>query len=167
MSRMIALCLVALAFAATAQADYANFVDAMNSESDFSRIKQAADLLGLSTTFKNPQLKVTIFVPNNGAFDAAQKAFPGVTMDVLQRNKALLQQMVYYHIAREVVRAPLPKRSFDTYISGKQLTGDGNTIKGIASSAQIVKPNVVCGQGVAHGINNVLLFINLGSVGRR
>lgn len=63
---------------------------------------------------------------------------------------------------KEVVKAPLPKKSFTTFVTGKTLTGDGMMVKGVGSSAKIVDPNVVCGAGIAHGIDNVLLPIALG-----
>ena len=39
--------------------------------------------------------------------------------------------------------------------------------QGVSSSAKIVDPNVKCGAGIAHGIDNVLLFTQLpASLGR-
>jgi hypothetical protein len=69
--------------------------------------------------------------------------------------------VVYYHIVREPVKAPLPNKQFQTFISDKSLTGAGNQVKGAFSSANIVRPNIMCGQSIAHGIDNVLLFANL------
>lgn len=159
---VIASCLMALAFVASAQAQsYPNFVAALAANPEFSSIKEAADILGMTNTFANPQLKVTVFVPTNTAYNNALKSIPGISADTLKANKGLLQSIVYYHIVREVVKAPLPARSFETYVAGKQLTGAGNVIKGAASSANIVKPNVACGAGMAHGIDNVLMLVNL------
>jgi hypothetical protein len=64
-------------------------------QGDFSRIKQVVDMLGLTNTFSNPNLKVTVFVPNNGAFSAAEKKFGGGgnTMQLLQQNKGIMQQV--------------------------------------------------------------------------
>ena len=39
-------------------------------------------------------------------------------------------QVVYYHIAREVVAAPLPAgKQMATYLQGKSLTGNGMTVQ--------------------------------------
>ncbi len=60
-----------------------------------------------------------------------------------------------------MIKAPLPNKSWDTFISGKQVTGAGNVIKGLYSQANIVKPNMQCGAGFAHGIDNVLMFTDV------
>jgi uncharacterized surface protein with fasciclin (FAS1) repeats len=78
-----------------------------------------------------------------------------------------MQQLVYYHIVKEVVRAPLPAgKQLPTFVANRDLTGDGMVVKGAGSSAKIVTPNIQCGAGVAHIIDNVLLFLNVASLGR-
>ena len=141
-----------------------NLADALN-QGDYSRIKEVVSMLGLTKTFSNPDLAVTVFVPNNGAFSAAEKQFAGAsggnTMALLQQNKGIMQQIVYYHIVRKVVKAPLPKETFQTFIQDKTLKGDGMKVIGAGSSANIIRPNIACGKSMAHGISNVLMFANL------
>lgn len=127
----------------------------------YTKIKQAVDFLGLAGTFGNPQLKVTVFVPNDNAFAAAQKRNPAINEQVIMANKGILQQVVYYHIAKDVVTAPLPSKTFDTFLTGKTVKGNGNKVDGAYSSANIVQPNVKCGAGYAHGIDSVLMFAQL------
>jgi uncharacterized surface protein with fasciclin (FAS1) repeats len=134
----------------------------MNAQSQFSTLKRVVGSLNLAPTFSNPQLKVTVFVPTDSAFDAARKKFPAINENVIMSNKAILQQVVYYHIIRSVVSAPLPAgQNWDTFVTGKQLSGSGMTVKAAYNSANIVQPNVKCGAGIAHGIDNVLMFANL------
>lgn len=64
----------------------------------------------------------------------------------------------------QVVSAPLPKRQLPTFVANRALTGDGMTVKAVGNSAQIVQGNIKCGQGLAHVINQVLLFVNVGSL---
>jgi hypothetical protein len=64
------------------------------------------------------------------------------------------------------VRAPLPKRAIPTFVAGRSLTGDGMVVRGVGSnSAKIVEANVQCGAGLAHGIDGVLTFLNIGGLG--
>jgi len=104
-------------------------------------------------------------LPIPQAFNKAAAASP-VPIDSLLQNRAIVQQVVYYHIVKEVVSAPLPKREFQTFVTGRTLTGDGMTIKGVGSSAQITQSNIKCGSGLAQVINSVLLFVNVASLGR-
>lgn len=99
------------------------------------------------------------------AFAKAESSSP-VSLDSLMGSKGLLQQIVYYGMVQGVVNAPLPAQQFDTLLSGKSLTGAGMQVNGIGSSATITEANINCGAGVAHVIDNVLLFVNLG-FGRR
>ncbi|KIY93873.1 beta-Ig-H3/fasciclin [Monoraphidium neglectum] len=162
MQRPLAIvCLMAVCLAGTAQAQsYPSFVAALN-QPTFSRLNAVVSTLGLTQTFSNPALKVTVFVPTNTGFSAAEKA-TGISFATLQSQKSLLQQIVYYHIVKQVVKAPLPAGPLPTFVTGKDLKGAGNKVIGIGSSANIVQPNVPCGQGIAHAIDNVLLFLSLG-----
>lgn len=220
---------------------YKSLADALN-QSQFSRLKGIVDTLGLTKTFSNPDLKLTVFVPTDAvscqyrctayialgyslqhcgiawimpqppslcrpaahtactaptraprrqsarpptpsrrrpltppaslppppptpqAFNSAIARYannPLVSLDSLLQQRSLVQQVVYYHIAKEVVRAPLPKKTFNTMVTGRTLEGDGMTVKGVGSSAKITKANVAAGQSLAHEIDNVLLFVNV------
>lgn len=161
----IVACLLAVCLVGSAQAQsFPNFVAALN-QKQFSRLNQIVTTLGLTKTFSNPELKITVFVPTDDAFNKAAAASP-VPIDSLLQNRAIVQQVVYYHIVKEVVSAPLPKREFQTFVTGRTLTGDGMTIKGVGSSAQITQSNIKCGSGLAQVINSVLLFVNVASLGR-
>lgn len=159
------VCLLAVCLLGAAEAkSFPNFVAALG-QPNFSRIKGVVNMLGLTGTFSNPALKLTVFTPTNNAFASAE-AKTGISFNVLAQQKSLMQQVVYYHIAKEVVRAPLPKRAITTFVAGKTLTGDGMIVRGIgANSAKIIEPNVQCGAGLAHGIDGVLTFLNIGALG--
>ncbi|KAI8475429.1 MAG: hypothetical protein J3K34DRAFT_404922 [Monoraphidium minutum] len=164
----LALCVllaVCLAGPAAAQKSFPSFAAALNQPA-FSSLKTVVNTLGLTGTLSNAQLKVTVFVPNNNAFAAAQKA-TGMSTAQLTSLKSVMQQVVYYHIVKEVVRAPLPNKQLQTFVSGKSLQGAGNKVKdAIGQTANIIDPNVKCGAGIAHGVDKVLLFMNMPSSGR-
>lgn len=157
-------CLLAVCFGtAQAQGSYPNFVAAL-SQPNFSSLKQVVTSLNLASTFANPALKVTVFVPTNAAFTAAQKA-TGITAAQLAGLKSVAQQVVYYHIVKEVVSAPLPNKALPTFVAGKTLQGQGMSVKDtVGGVAKIVAPNTKCGQGLAHGIDRVLTFIPLNAI---
>ncbi|GBF89548.1 hypothetical protein Rsub_02266 [Raphidocelis subcapitata] len=165
MARAAALVLLFLClFGAASAESYATFADALNQDR-FSQLKAVINNIGIMSTFQNPQLAVTVFAPDNNAFAKAAASSP-VSIDQLMGSKGLLQQIVYYGIVQGAVSAPLPAQQFDTLLSGKQLTGAGMQVQGIGSSATITEPNVKCGAGLAHIVDNVLLFVDLG-FGRR
>lgn len=161
---VVVACLLAACMfgAANAQAKFPNFVAALNQPS-YSRLNQVVDGLGLKQTFTNPALKVTVFVPNDAAFAAVERR-TGISIGLLMRQRSLMQQVVYYHIVKEVVKAPIPQgKVMPTFVSGRSLTGAGMSVKGAGSSiAKIVQPNIQCGAGIAHGVDSVILFLNIG-----
>ncbi|KAI8474415.1 MAG: FAS1 domain-containing protein [Monoraphidium minutum] len=163
---VLASCLLAFClFGAASAQSFPSFTAAMK-QGQYSRLSTVVDTLGLAKTFSNPQLKLTVFVPTNEAFSNAEKR-TGISIATLSAQKSLMQQVVYYHIVKEVVRAPLPARQLPTFVSGKFLTGAGMTVKGVGSNeAKIVQANIKCGAGMAHGISNVLTFLNIGALGR-
>ncbi|GBF89549.1 hypothetical protein Rsub_02267 [Raphidocelis subcapitata] len=151
------------AAAAPRQSEYADFVSALN-QPRFSRIAGVLTSLGLDKTFSNKELKLTVFVPTNEAFAAAEARAP-VSADSLTSNRSLLQQLIYYHISKEVVSAPLPKgKELPTMIAGRALTGDGMTVKAVGSVAQIVDANIKAGAGLVQVIDNILIPINMGGI---
>lgn len=64
----------------------------------------------------------------------------------------------------QVVAAPLPKRQLTTFVANRFLNGDGMTVNAVGNSAKIVQANIKCGQGLAHVVDHVLLFVNVGSL---
>lgn len=147
--------------AGTASAQsFPTFAQALN-QPQLSKLKGIVDTLSLQSTFSNPQLKVTAFVPTDTAFNAALAKYP-VASSFLS-NRSIVQQVLYFHLLKEVVKAPLPSKTYNTFLSGRTLQTNGMQVTAAGSSAKITKPNVACGAGLAHEIDNVLLFIDVTS----
>lgn len=100
-------------------------------------------------------------MPTDKAFNDALAKYP-VASSFLS-NKSVVQQVLYYHLVKEVVKAPLPNKTFNTFLSGRTVATNGMTVTSPGSTAKIIKPNVPCGAGLAHEIDNVLLFIDVSS----
>ena len=152
-----------------------------------------AGALGLSPTLSNPALALTIFVPSDAAFQslAAKLGLPftdaSAAASLSGAQKALMKNVIYYHMVSgsgaakatyhtsqlkagmaldSLYLSPLTKQSYQLSIAS--VTGGPAApqiqIKSIGTSAYIYKPNIKCGAGVAHGIDNVLVPMNMALV---
>jgi uncharacterized surface protein with fasciclin (FAS1) repeats len=136
------------------------------------------DALGLTSTLANPALALTIFVPSDAAFDSLAAKLK-VSPTSMGANAALMRQVMFYHFATGSDGGKAVYHSsqltdgleLDTmYISALtkkpyQLTiaanATGIQVKAVGTTAAVDRPNVKCGAGVAHGINNVLVPLPL------
>ena len=153
-----------------------------------------AGALGLSSTLSNPALALTVFVPSDAAFRAmaarlkvplAAASAAGLQLSAAQ--KGVMRSVMYYHMVSgsgaakatyhtsqlkagmaldSLYLSPLTKQSYQLSIAS--VTGGPAApqiqIKSIGTSAYIYKPNIKCGAGVAHGIDNVLVPMNMALV---
>jgi uncharacterized surface protein with fasciclin (FAS1) repeats len=136
------------------------------------------DALGLKATMSNTKLALTVFVPSNTAFtNLANKLKVSTTS--MSKNTGLMKQVMYYHF---VTGSNGVKQTFHTselkvgtkldtmYIStvtrrpyqlSVAATSPKIVIKSVGTSAYIYQPNMQCGAGVAHGIDNLLVPMSL------
>ncbi|GBF89346.1 hypothetical protein Rsub_02224 [Raphidocelis subcapitata] len=163
-----------LSYAAT----YATFYSGVTGMPQVATCKHIIDALGLQPTLSNPSLALTIFVPSDAAF-ASLAAKLKVSPTSMSANSALMRQVMYYHFAtgsngaKAVYHSTALKdgMKLDTmYISTLtkkpyQLTvavnGTATQIRAVGTTAAVTTPNVKCGAGVAHGIDNVLVPLPL------
>ena len=112
---------------------------------------------GLVDTLKGPG-PFTVFAPTNEAFGMVPKA----TMDMLSQpeNKDKLQALLKYHV---IAGQGLSAADFSTMTSPPTAEGksiavvkDGGTIT-LNGKAKVVKKDIICGNGVIHWIDHVLM----------
>ncbi|GBF97744.1 hypothetical protein Rsub_10908 [Raphidocelis subcapitata] len=127
---------------------------------NLSKLKAALYSSGLADTFSNKELAVTVFVPNNDAYSAAEAKY-GSMVSSLMANQSLMKQMVYSNVLKGVIKAPFPKSTVETYVTGTFLNLDNYQVQAKGSSANVKQANIVCGKGLAHVVDNVLLMVDL------
>lgn len=166
---------------AAAQQQYPNFYAGLAATRDAQHTKRIVDALGLQKTFANPQLKLTVFVPRDAAIDAVARRLR-TTPAALTGNRGLMQQVLYYHIVTGAAggpKAPLPASKLaagaklNTMLSSpagpytlavvapRAGSGAKAAVKAIGSTANVVRPDMRCGAGIAHGIDGLLLPVRL------
>ncbi|KIX95958.1 uncharacterized protein Z520_08213 [Fonsecaea multimorphosa CBS 102226] len=93
---------------------------------------------------------VTLFVPNNEAFEAIGSALPNLTTQGLS---SILQ----YHLVQGVVGySPLLQNGTVKTVQGKDVTITIEDGEVFVNSARVVVPDVLVANGVVHVIDNVL-----------
>ncbi|GBF89782.1 hypothetical protein Rsub_02952 [Raphidocelis subcapitata] len=183
-SAFAALAAVLLLAAGAAAQDFPTFFEALGATPNTNYGREIVQTLKLEPTLSNPKLALTIFMPEDQYFDALAAKL-GVTPRAMNKNVALMKQVLFYHFvtgtngAKQVFAAAdlKPGMKLDTmYVSTSTkkpyqimvVKGeDGNTqIKSVGTTASIVKPDLHCGAGVAHIINNVLSPMTLDQIPR-
>ena len=153
---------------AASAASYPNFAAALGANAgQFSTISTFLNKANMAAAFTNPNLINTVFVPTNAAFQAAAKS-TGVNINSFPA--ATIKQVIYYHVVKGAYTTNMMTNGqrLPTLLNGQSLTvaksGANVVIKGVGSSASVIPAlaNIVCGKGIAQGVNNVLLPIALG-----
>ena len=125
---------------------------------DFSILVEAVVAAGLVSTLQGAG-PFTVFAPTNAAF-AALLTELGVTKDALLANKALLTQVLTYHVVPgRVLKADVPVGAPITTVQGETFTIDGalKITDRRARQAGIVATDVFTSNGVIHVIDKVIL----------
>jgi len=135
-----------------------NLVETAQADARFTILVEAVVAADLAGTLSGPG-PFTVFAPTNDAF-AALLAELGLTKDQLLADKALLTQVLTYHVvAGRVLRADVPVGAPITTLQGQTFTVDPNLVitdqRGRA--ARIVQTDVPTSNGVIHAIDRVLL----------
>ena len=125
---------------------------------DFSILVEAVTAAGLGDTLSAPG-PFTVFAPTNAAF-ASLLAELGVTKAQLLANKALLTQVLTYHVVPGLVlKAEVPLNTPVKTVQGETFTvgADLAITDQRARRANIVATDVLASNGVIHVLDKVIL----------
>jgi len=153
----VAALVAALALAAPATSGPAapkrNIVATAVSAGQFETLTALVKRAGLARTLQR-QGPFTVFAPTDAAFAKVPKA----TLNALAKDKAKLQAVLLYHVARGKVRA----KKVVTLERVQTLNGAsvrirvrGGTVR--VGGAKVTTPDVLASNGVIHVIDKVLL----------
>lgn len=125
---------------------------------DFSILVEAVVAAGLVDTLNGPG-PFTVFAPTNAAF-AALLGELGVGKEALLANKALLAQVLTYHVVPgRVLKAEVPVGAAIKTVQGQTFSVNASlqiTDQRMRTS-QITATDVFTSNGVIHGVDRVLL----------
>ena len=133
-------------------------VETAQADARFSTLVEAVVAANLAGTLSGPG-PFTVFAPTNDAF-AALLAETGLTKDQLLADKALLTQVLTYHVVPgRVLRADVPVGVPITTVQGQAFTVDANLAitDQRGRTARLVQTDVLSSNGVIHAIDRVLL----------
>lgn len=146
---------------APTSASTGTIVDVLVASPNFSTLVAAVTAAGLADDLSAAG-PFTVFAPTNGAFATLLGAL-GVSAEDLLANRALLTDVLLYHVLRGEYRAsdilgadlPLSLRT----LSGESVTinFDGSRVVLNAGEASVEVTNIVTSNGVIHVIDNVIL----------
>lgn len=135
-----------------------NIVQLAQSDARFSILVEAVVAADLADTLSGPG-PFTVFAPTNDAF-AALLTELGVTKDQLLADKALLTQVLTYHVVSgRVLRAQVPVGTPITTVQGDTFTVDATLAitDQRGRTARIVQTDLLASNGVIHVIDRVIL----------
>jgi uncharacterized surface protein with fasciclin (FAS1) repeats len=132
-----------------------DIVDTAVAAGQFNTLAKALQAAGLVDTLKGKG-PFTVFAPTDAAF---AKLPAGTLEDLLKpENKSKLVEILTYHVvAGEVKASDVVKLTSAKTINGaplKIMTTGGNVM---IDDANVVKPDILCRNGVIHVIDTVLL----------
>ncbi len=119
---------------------------------EFTTLVKAAQAADLVNTLNSPG-PFTIFAPNDAAFAKLPKG----TVEELLKDKERLKSVLTYHVvAGKYMAADVMKMKSAKTVQGGELMFD--TKAGVkVNNAQVIKPDVLCSNGVCHVIDAVLM----------
>ncbi len=119
---------------------------------DILSLPELSDLLAVAS---DPTSDLTVFAPNNTAFEAVLTALGKTSIDEMPAG--LLKEIVQYHIvAGSALSTELSNGEFETLLEGEsvEINVDGGVT---INDVEVVVPDVQAINGVVHGIRSVLL----------
>jgi uncharacterized surface protein with fasciclin (FAS1) repeats len=137
----------------TEETTVGTIVDVASADATFSTLVAAVSAAGLVETLSGTG-PFTVFAPTNDAF----AALPAGVLDalLLPENKALLAQILTYHVVSGMVMAADVTDGDVATVEGQTIklsTADGVTVNG----ATVVAADVAASNGVIHAIDAVIL----------
>ena len=173
---VLAIAVLGAAIAASAAArpagEMGTIVDVAAGSKSFSTLVTLVTAAGLAPTLSGTT-QLTVFAPTNAAFTSLEKEVPGVTAALTNpKNKALLVQVLKYHVVAGEVKSPAAIAAAKTKaklatVLGKNANGKlalslrGGKLK-LADSAgvhtaTVTKADLDATNGVVHVIDKVLI----------
>lgn len=154
---------VAAAPAATAptSASTNSIVDVLAANPNYSTLVAAVTAAGLADDL-SASGSFTVFAPTNGAFNTLLREL-NVTADQLLANRALLTDVLLYHVlpgefrAADILAARLPLTVEALNGDDVTITFNGQRVILNNGRASVEVPNIIAGNGVIHQIDNVIL----------
>ncbi|NVO65858.1 fasciclin domain-containing protein [Methanofollis tationis] len=119
---------------------------------EFTTLVKAVQAADLVNTLNSPG-PFTVFAPNDAAFAKLPKG----TVEELVKDKERLKSVLTYHVvAGKYMAADVMKMKSAKTVQGGELMFD--TKAGVkVNNAQVIKPDVLCSNGVCHVIDAVLM----------
>lgn len=151
-----ALSLVSLSAAVAAdKKDSKDIVDTAVAAGDFKTLAAALKAADLVETLKGKG-PFTVFAPTDEAFGKLPK---GTVEDLLKpENKKKLVGILTYHVVPgRVMAADVVKLSKAKTVQGSEVTIKAEDGKVMVDNAKVIKTDILCGNGVIHVIDAVLL----------
>ena len=144
----------AMAFAAGSQAaPNKNLVQTAASSGQFSTLVKLVKSAGLVGALSG-NTKLTVFAPTNAAFAKVPKK----TLTALAHNKAMLKEVLLYHVVKgELKAAQVVKHHSLKTLEGASVKIAVRGGQAYVNKARIIKTNVLASNGVIHVINAVLI----------
>ncbi|HSQ09751.1 MAG TPA: fasciclin domain-containing protein [Burkholderiaceae bacterium] len=144
--------LLAVSLAGCASMQPKNVADVIASDSELSTLNKLINDAGLTQTLSGTG-PFTVFAPSNAAF----KAVPAKTMGELATNKALLTQVLTFHVVPAKAMSADVKQGNLKSVNGANLglAKAGNYVT--VESAIVTRPDLAASNGVVHVVDSVLL----------
>lgn len=154
------LALAAIASTAVAVAPAKDIVDIAAGDSNFSTLVSLVKQAGLVETLKS-EGPFTVFAPTNDAFAKLPKA----TVDAVVSDKALLTNVLLYHVvpgkvtAHQVLDAAPLKAKTALKVNNTAQTLDVKVMDGKVriNNATVIKTDIMAKNGIIHVIDSVLV----------
>lgn len=152
---LVILSLVVLGLGLPVQADekeQKNIVETAKGAGQFKTLLAAVEAAGLTETLmgKGP---FTVFAPTDAAF----AKLGNETIEAVLKDKEKLTAILKYHVVSgKVMAADVVKLEAASTLNGNlPIKVDGDTV--MVGGAKVIKTDIVCGNGVIHVIDTVLL----------
>jgi len=152
---LLAIGSVSLLAHSTAAADSAtkDIVDTAIGAGNFQTLVKAVQAADLAATLKSAG-PFTVFAPTDQAFAAVPKE----KLEALLKDKDALAAVLTYHVVPgKVLAADVVKMSSAKTVQGQSINIVAKDGKVAINGANVVKADIVCGNGVIHVIDAVIL----------
>jgi transforming growth factor-beta-induced protein len=144
----------AVAAAAVTEApNGATIADVLNENGNYSVLLKAVEIAGLTDELAGPGA-YTIFAPTDAAFDAVDEDARNALLD----DPDALAGVLLGHVLLEAYSADqLPALGVATTAQGRLVVFKSRGDAVVVNNATVVEPDLVASNGIAHGIDKVLL----------
>lgn len=143
------------AFAGTKPTPRQDIVDTAVAAGSFKTLASALQAAGLVETLKGKG-PFTVFAPTDEAF---AKLAPGTVEDLLKpENKEKLASILTYHVVSgEIKAAQVTTLHSAKTVNGQSLAVKVKDDKVMVDNARVIQADILCSNGVIHGIDVVVL----------